>query len=116
MFGKFYFIPEGGTNELGLKGAGEIILNVTENFNYVCCACGTGGTLAGLITSLDGKAKILGFSVLKDGKFLIENVRKLIYQISGNKYDNWNIHLDYHFGGYAKINLELVSQHFGSGR
>ena len=108
MFGKFYIIPEGGTNELGVKGAGEIILNVTENYNYLCCACGTGGTLAGLITALDGKAQILGFSVLKDGKFLIENVEKLIYQSSGNKYDNWNIDLDYHFGGYAKINLELL--------
>jgi 1-aminocyclopropane-1-carboxylate deaminase/D-cysteine desulfhydrase-like pyridoxal-dependent ACC family enzyme len=107
-YGKFYLIPEGGTNQLGVKGAGDILLNVMDNYDYVCCACGTGGTLAGLIIALDGEAHVLGFSVLKDGKFLIKGIEKLVFQSSGNNYDNWNINLDYPFGGYAKINLKLI--------
>ena len=107
-YGKIYIIPEGGTNKLGVKGAGDILLNVTDKYDYLSCACGTGGTLAGLITALAGKAQVLGFSVLKDGKFLIGDVKKLVFQASGKNYDNWNINLDYHFGGYAKINLELI--------
>jgi 1-aminocyclopropane-1-carboxylate deaminase/D-cysteine desulfhydrase-like pyridoxal-dependent ACC family enzyme len=107
-YGKFHFIPEGGTNKLGVKGAGDILLNVPYKYDYVCCACGTGGTLAGLITALDGKAQVLGFSVLREGRFLIEEVKKLAFQSSDNNYDNWNINLDYHFVGYAKINSELI--------
>ena len=81
---------------------------MTKNYDYVSCACGTGGTLAGLITELGGKAEVLGISVLKGGEFLIEEVKRLVYDSSKKIYNNWNINLDYHFGGYAKINLELI--------
>ncbi len=106
--GKIYIIPEGGTNKLGVKGAADILKNVTQNFEYVCCACGTGGTLAGLITVLDSKVQALGFSVLKGGEFLLEDVKNLVYESTSKRYDNWNINLEYHFGGYANFNLELI--------
>jgi len=107
-FDNFYLLPEGGTNKLAVKGASEIISNIDLDFDYVCCACGTGGTLAGLITGLDGGKKALGFSVLKGGRFLLNNVEKLVYETTGKKYNNWDINLDFHFGGYAKINSELI--------
>jgi len=107
-FGKFYLLPEGGTNKLAVKGASEIISNIDIDFDYVCCACGTGGTLAGLITGLNGKKKALGFSVLKGSSFLLNDVEKLIYESAGEKYNNWDINLDFHFGGYAKINSDLI--------
>jgi len=107
-FGNFYLVPEGGTNKLAVKGASEIISNIDFDFDYVCCACGTGGTLAGLVTGLNGRKKALGFSVLKRSSFLLNNVEKLIYESVGEKYNNWDINLDFHFGGYAKINSELI--------
>jgi len=107
-FGKFYLVPEGGTNKLAVKGVSEIISNIDIEFDYVCCACGTGGTLAGLVSGLNGKKKVLGFSVLKGGSFLLNDVEKLIYESVGKKYKNWDINLDFHFGGYAKINSELI--------
>ena len=107
-FGNFYLVPEGGSNKLAVKGVSEIVSDIDIDFDFVCCACGTGGTLAGLITGLNGKKKLLGFSVLKGGSFLLNDVEKLIYESVGKKYTNWDINLDFHFGGYAKINSELV--------
>ncbi|MFB3056003.1 MAG: 1-aminocyclopropane-1-carboxylate deaminase/D-cysteine desulfhydrase [Ignavibacteriaceae bacterium] len=107
-FGDFYLIPEGGTNKLAVKGASEIISNIDIDFDYVCCACGTGGTLAGLIIGLNGRKKALGFSVLKGGRFLLNDVEKLIFESAGGKINNWDINLDFHFGGYGKINSELI--------
>ena len=107
-YGNFYLVPEGGTNKHAVKGSSEIISNIDLDFDYICCACGTGGTLAGLVTGLNGRKKALGFSVLKGGGFLLDDVEKLIYESVGGKYNNWDINLDFHFGGYAKINSELI--------
>jgi len=108
-FGDFYLIPEGGTNELAVKGCSKLIGKIDLDFDFVCCPCGTGGTLAGLISGLNGKSYALGFAVLKGASFLKENVRSLLKNSCGELLNNWAINLDYHFGGYAKINRELLN-------
>ncbi len=107
QFGDFYLIPEGGSNHLAIKGCAEIIQTITEEFNFVCTACGTGGTLAGLILGLDSKAFALGFSVLKGGEFLYRNIQSLLSYYQKENLKNYLVNLDYHFGGYAKTNKEL---------
>ena len=101
-FGDFYLLPEGGTNELAIKGCEEILTTEDKEFNYICCAVGTGGTVAGLINSSTEYQKVIGFSALK-GDFLKDDVAALVVK------NNWEIQTDYHFGGYAKITNELVS-------
>lgn len=108
QYGDFYLIPEGGSNNLAIKGCAEIIPTINENFNFICSACGTGGTLAGLILGLDDKSFVLGFSVLKGGEFLYENIKTLLSFNQKENINNWQINLDYHFGGYAKINTTLI--------
>lgn len=88
---------------------GEFISNLDGNYDYTCCACGTGGTLAGIIKGLNGKARALGFAVLKGGHFLVDEVERLINYNSEIAYSNWKINTDYHFGGYAKIKPELIN-------
>lgn len=100
-FGDFYLVPEGGTNELAVKGCEEILTDEDSVFDYVCCAVGTGGTISGLINTASPNQKILGFPALK-GDFLKDEIRIFA------KKDNWNFISDYHFGGYGKINLELI--------
>jgi 1-aminocyclopropane-1-carboxylate deaminase len=100
-FYNFYIIPEGGTNELAVKGCEEILTDKDENFNYICCAVGTGGTISGLINSSNQNQQVLGFPALK-GDFLQQDISKFAIK------DNWELILDYHFGGYAKINKELI--------
>lgn len=107
-FGDYYLLPEGGTNSLAVKGCSEIINHININFDYVCCPSGTGGTLAGLISGLNGKSFALGFAVLKGASFLKENVRSLFATTGKPILNNWDINLDYHFGGYAKIKKELL--------
>ena len=35
-FGKFYLVPEGGTNDLAVKGCEEILTEQDEKFDYLC--------------------------------------------------------------------------------
>ena len=107
-FCDFYLVPEGGSNELAIKGVAEIIPAINAEFNFICSACGTGGTLAGLILGLDSKSFALGFSALKGGSFLYQNIKKLLSEYQKENLTNWQINLDYHFGGYAKVNNELI--------
>lgn len=99
-----YILPEGGTNELAVKGCSEILSHIDIPFDYVCCAVGTGGTIAGIISSLKVHQKAIGFPVLKGGEFLKNEIEKL----TSSKV-NFELQTDYHFGGYAKKNNELLS-------
>ena len=101
LYGDFYLLPEGGTNDLAIKGCEEILTEEDSQYNYICCAVGTGGTLAGLINASQSHQQVLGFSALK-GDFLKDDVSKLVTK------DNWSIQTDYHFGGYAKVTKELI--------
>ncbi len=100
-FGKFYLLPEGGTNALAIKGCEEILGEEDSHFTYICCAAGTGGTAAGIINSANENQTVLVFPSLK-GDFL----RDEIGRFSAKK--NWDLVTGYHFGGYGKINSELV--------
>lgn len=99
--GNFYMIPEGGTNELAVKGCEEIFIEEDKTFDIICCPVGTGGTISGLINASEPHQKILGFPALK-GDFLQKEIGKFTAK------SNWELVTDYHFGGYAKINSTLV--------
>ena len=101
-WGDFYLIPEGGTNLLAVKGCEEILSKEDKEFNFICAALGTGGTVSGLINSIGKKQKVLGFPALK-GNFLSEEIKK--YTVNRK---NWSLQKKYHFGGYAKYNEELI--------
>jgi 1-aminocyclopropane-1-carboxylate deaminase len=101
-FSNFYLLPEGGTNALAVKGCEEILTEHDAQFDYICCAVGTGGTISGLINSSLPHQKVLGFPALK-GDFLREEIAKFAHK------SHWDLVTDYHFGGYAKISSELIS-------
>jgi 1-aminocyclopropane-1-carboxylate deaminase/D-cysteine desulfhydrase-like pyridoxal-dependent ACC family enzyme len=88
---------------LAVKGTTEFAQTLGSDFDYLCCAVGTGGTLAGLIQGLSSEKTIFGFPVLKGGEFLKEEIESLLL----DKTDNWKLISDYHFGGYAKVTNEL---------
>jgi 1-aminocyclopropane-1-carboxylate deaminase/D-cysteine desulfhydrase-like pyridoxal-dependent ACC family enzyme len=107
-FGEFYLIPEGGTNILAVKGSSEIIESINIDFDYIISACGTGGTLSGLICGLNGEKNIIGLPVLKGADFLNNEISQYVKEYSSGTFSNWKLDLHYHLGGYAKISKELV--------
>jgi 1-aminocyclopropane-1-carboxylate deaminase len=101
-FGDFYLLPEGGTNALAVKGCEGILGSHTSEFDFICCAVGTGGTISGLINSAENYQKIIGFPALKNAGFLKNEIKKY------SNRSNWELIYDFHFGGYAKVNNELL--------
>ncbi|MFK7807571.1 MAG: 1-aminocyclopropane-1-carboxylate deaminase/D-cysteine desulfhydrase [Saprospiraceae bacterium] len=107
-----YLLPEGGTNDLAIKGCGEIVRELLEqqpniDSSYICASFGTGGTLAGIIHGLNGQHQVIGFSALK-GNFMKAEIVKLLLENDLAVPENWTINADYHFGGYAKFKPELI--------
>ncbi|OYQ38260.1 1-aminocyclopropane-1-carboxylate deaminase [Flavobacterium cyanobacteriorum] len=100
-FGDFYLVPEGGTNNLAVKGCEEILETNDIDYTHICCAVGTGGTVSGIINSASNNQQVLGFPALKAD--LSGAIRKFAKQ------DNWALVTEYHFGGYGKINAGLVT-------
>ncbi|HZY37277.1 MAG TPA: pyridoxal-phosphate dependent enzyme [Mucilaginibacter sp.] len=100
------FIDEGGACAEGAKGCSEIIDELTESYDHIFCACGTGTTAAGIINGI-GKNELKtwfhGITVLKNGGFLKSEIENLMLQPS-----DFDLHTEYHFGGYAKTNDELI--------
>ncbi|UYZ61874.1 1-aminocyclopropane-1-carboxylate deaminase/D-cysteine desulfhydrase [Hymenobacter weizhouensis] len=108
-WGPAYVLPEGGSNTLALPGCAELVPELLQHtdFDHLCVACGTGGTLAGLLTGLHGQRRAHGFAALKGADFLRAAINRLTEQATGRTYDNWTLHTAYHGGGYARLTPEL---------
>ncbi|MCB9195649.1 MAG: 1-aminocyclopropane-1-carboxylate deaminase/D-cysteine desulfhydrase [Flavobacteriales bacterium] len=101
-----FIIPEGGANELGVKGCEEIIVECQKevNFDYITVDCGTGATLAGMVRQLKHHQRAIGIQVLKGHDFITNEVKRL----NGEIFSNFEVWTNYHFGGYAKYKSELI--------
>ncbi|SNR77227.1 1-aminocyclopropane-1-carboxylate deaminase/D-cysteine desulfhydrase [Hymenobacter mucosus] len=107
--GPAYVIPEGGSNALALPGCAELVaeLQTQTAFDYLCVACGTGGTLAGLLTGLHHQHYAVGFAALKGADFLRADIHSLTQHATGYTYTNWELQTAYHGGGYARLSPAL---------
>lgn len=110
QFGRFYLIPEGGSNELALPGCAEVVdeimMQLEDTPDFIVSASGTGGTIAGIIRGLEKfpETKTLSFPALK-GDFMKGEIEAFYTGI--NK--NWDIISEYHFGGFARHKPELIA-------
>lgn len=105
-FGDFYTIPEGGSNSFALPGVRELLGEITVDFDYILCPVGTGGTLAGIVSGLKTGQQALGIAVLKGKEYLENEVRRLLGM--EHRQNNWQVLDGYTFGGYAKIDRNLI--------
>lgn len=106
LFPGAFIIPEGGANHLGVKGCEDIVDEVQNEVNFDCISvdCGTGATLAGMVRKLAPHQKAIGVQVLKGVDFISKEVNHL----NTSSYKNFEVWTDYHFGGYAKYQPELI--------
>ena len=93
-------VPEGGTNENAVEGIQYMLTDETKDFDYICSAVGTGGTVSGLSKFAQPHQKIIGFKAVKDNS--LENRIKNL-----SKKDNF-ILIDASDGGFGKITDENV--------
>jgi len=104
----FYFIPEGGTNTFAVEGVTELVNEIEIPFDYLATPCGTGGTFAGLMKGIKNRdAKLLVFSALKNGDYIIDEVAEILKE----DFDKRKLALftsEYVFGGYGKTKPELI--------
>ena len=124
---KPYFIPEGGSNAIGVWGYIDVIKEIIDFqeknnvvFDSIFCATGTGGTHSGLLIGkklFNLNCNICSFNVNHTGKIFERKISELINQTI-EKYslkiniDDKDIHvIDGYVGpGYAKMNdSELVN-------
>lgn len=105
LFNQTYFIPEGGSGNLGVKGAATIYSTYKlEDYDYILAACGTGTTIAGILTHALPHQTIIGISVLKG----YESLEQEILELTENVKANFKLLNEFHFGGYAKYNHQLI--------
>jgi 1-aminocyclopropane-1-carboxylate deaminase/D-cysteine desulfhydrase-like pyridoxal-dependent ACC family enzyme len=114
-YGDFYLLPEGGSNSLAVRGVAELVGEIDLPWTYLCCPCGTGGTLAGLVAGAAGRGRVVGFAALKGGGFLRQEVGQLLgaYEALAGQpvaaHANWQVQTEYHFGGYARVQPPLLA-------
>lgn len=101
-----YILPEGGTNALAIKGAAEIIGEINTEIDQIMVPYGTGGTMAGLIAGLGGQCHVYGFPAIK-GSGIEESFAQLLHHYHID-YVNYSLINQWHFGGYAKFNHDLI--------
>jgi 1-aminocyclopropane-1-carboxylate deaminase len=108
-FGSCYIIPEGGANGTGITGCQFIVSpQLASRFSHVLVACGTGSTLCGLITSTT--LPVTGIQVLKGAGYLQRDVNSMLarYGLQA-KSAHWEIRDEFHRGGYARVDAELLA-------
>lgn len=114
LFNKYFaddedalFIDEGGASPEAALGCAELVDELADTYDYIFCACGTGTTAAGIINGLRQHNLATQFNavpVFKNGDFIRNEINKYLIHPT-----NYELHTGYHFGGYAKVNDDLVT-------
>lgn len=103
-----WIIPEGGDNELGILGAGSLVMQsdlLQRNYSHVVVAVGTGCTFAGLRMTLPESVTLVGVAALKGAWVQREMLRRMhSYPKQG-----WYLDSDHHFGGFGRVDPALLS-------
>ena len=112
-YGSFYLIPEGGSNFLGLQGAGEIITSADRQmYDLLATPVGTGATLAGMALNFD--KSIWGFPAVKDIESVQSSIESHLYSslfddsLVQETMAKIQLIEGFSFGGFAKHHQELV--------
>lgn len=99
-FPEALIVPEGGTNEDAVNGVKMMLNDETKDFDYLCTAVGTGGTIAGILKFSEDNQKVIGFKAVDDSS--LENK---IFELTLKR--NFDL-IDSSFGGYGKIKDENI--------
>jgi 1-aminocyclopropane-1-carboxylate deaminase len=103
-FPDYLVIPEGASNDNGIKGCCELVKEIHIGFDEIYCDVGTGATCVGISSALNNNQHAIGIVVLKGAK----NINNEMGDLLKLKTNSFTLKHDYHFGGYAKKNNDLI--------
>lgn len=127
QLGDFFPIPGGGANLAGIRGCQELLPSAERTahgipagsaeaadaklrnlaaFSHILLACGTGTTMAGLITST--AIPVTGIQVLKGQGYLQKAIQNLLCEHGLNATAPWQVLDEFHRGGYARCDDALL--------
>lgn len=104
-FGAFYYVPEGGSNALAVKGFAHVFPPEAKAYAHIVCATGTGGTLAGLAAFAAPQQQVTGVAVVNDGVRIRARVEELLQPYGDVA--AWRLEERFTGGGYGKVSPEL---------
>jgi 1-aminocyclopropane-1-carboxylate deaminase len=109
-----FFIDEGGASAEAAKGCAELVTELPQTFDHIFCACGTGTTAAGILNGINGlqlPTRLNAVPVFKNGAFIRDEIEKYMkpYPALSKGEGSFDLHKDYHFGGYGKTTPELIN-------
>src|SRR5690606_259899 len=103
-----YFVDEGGYSAAGALGCGDLVHELSDTYEHICCSAGTRTSLAGIASALATSTpttQLHGVPVLAGGEFIRDRIADLSTDAVAA---SCILHTDYHFGGYAKTKPELL--------
>lgn len=110
LYKNYYIIPEGGTNELAIRGVSELIEEIKEfDYTHMVLGLGTGGTMAGILKGTRPyRTKVIAVSPFKG---LVDDLEGFQYL---NDEDRSRLEilpssLNIRFGGYHSDLISYIS-------
>ncbi|MBB77531.1 MAG: 1-aminocyclopropane-1-carboxylate deaminase [Crocinitomicaceae bacterium] len=110
----YHIIEEGGANYYGVIGCQEMMAEIDECIDHVFVAQGTSTTSCGILISLNTNQFLHVIPILKGYKSISE-MKSLISKcgidelLVNNLLTQVEVLDQYHFGGYAKYNSDLIN-------
>lgn len=103
------FVPEGGNNEMGIKGCKEILQHIpgANEFTHIICSMGTGTTFKGIASAASASQTVIGIPALK---IKIEEQEQFILQhASVSSAAKQIVLFDFAGKGYARTDNSLLN-------
>lgn len=98
----YFIIPEGGGGALGEKGVAELVQ--PWEYQHVFTSIGTGSTMRGILQGMQ-VANNLG---VVHGVVVLKGAEAMAQEFISYPAHSYQLHFNYHEGGYAKTNAELM--------
>lgn len=101
----FHFIPMGGDNDAGIRGAAEMTEMIPEFHFYdvILCSVGSGTMLKGLSRKISEQQELIGITAMK-----IKSEDKINFSNTLGRQKNIQIFTEYAGKGYGKADDELI--------
>lgn len=105
QYAGYFMVPEGGANSFGIRGCSELMDEQARIYDHLVVSSGTATTALGILSSLR-KENLIVFSALKREMATEEKLKSAAKHQS--KLNQLHYFDEHEFGGFAKINQELI--------